>query len=139
MKFYEFMRKLDAMDLHRECDELSTVDCIAYIPKIKTIVGYPITSITVTSTPKNTRVILNAEYETAEGRNCIKLDQLHDDLKALYGHLDGHERRGSIFMSIKKSKSGPRRFYTIPSWSHPILDLDQDAFFIKATNAFDLK
>ena len=136
MKLGKFVFDLEHMNLDRECDNPSTVDCVVYIPGRRKTICYPITSITVTSTYKNTRVILNAEYETFEGRNCIKLDQLRDEITSVYKSLERRERQGSIYTCIKRSKSSPIACYTIPSWSKPILDMDQEAFFIKATNSF---
>ena len=137
MKLYAFIKDLDNLKIDREYDA-STIDCIAYVPRRKKTVCYPIYSITVTSTHKNTKVVLNAQYPI-NNKEPIKLDHLYGQLKALFGELDGHERRGSIFMTIKKSSTAGRTAHTIPHWSSPILDLDQEALFIKATNSFTYK
>lgn len=136
MKLGDLVFKLENLKIDRERDDPSTVDCVIYIPGRKKTVCYPITSITVTSTYKNTRIVLNAEYETHEGRNCIKLDQLRDEITAIYRSFERKERQGSVYARVKRSKSTPVSCYTIPNWSSPILDMDQEAFFIKATSSF---
>ena len=136
MKLGDLVFKLEHFKIDRECDDPSTIDCVIYIPGRKKTVCYPITSITVTSTYKNTRIVLNAEHETCEGRNCIKLDQLCDEITAIYKSFERKEQHGSIYARVKRYKSTPASCYTIPSWSSPILDMDQEAFFIKATNSF---
>ena len=139
MKLLDFIRKLDYLNIDKECDNPSTIDCVAYIPRRKTTVVYPITSITVISTHKSTKIILNAEREAFKEINCIKLNQLYEDLKELQYSLDDYEKRRSyIFMSIKKNKNAPKICHTIPKWSWPILDNDQEALFIKSTNSFVL-
>ena len=135
MRLYDFIHKLDKLNIYRNCDDPSTIDCVCYVPRRKTIVGYPIVSMSVVSTHDTTKVILNAVYETYEGRNCIKLDQLYNDLKDLYRYLDKVERRCTVFMSVQQSKTSPITYRTIPIWGDFILDPDRDAMFIKATNS----
>ena len=137
MKLKNFICKLDR--IHRNCDDPSTIDCIACILRKKSVACYPITSITVTSTVKNTKIILNAEYETYEGRNCIKLDQLHKELKEIQKYLVGSEKNGTIYMTVKKSSKSNRSSYVLPTWEWPELDIGQKAFFIKCGVSFTPK
>lgn len=136
MRLGDLVFKLENLKIDKETTDPSKVDCVVYIPGRRKTICYPITSITITSTYKNTRVILNAEYETFEGRSCIKLDQLCDHIAAFYKTLERKERQGSVYACIRRSKNTPVSCYTLPNWSNPILDVDQEAFFIKATSSF---
>lgn len=139
MKLKNFIWRLDHLVIHSNCEDPSTIDCVACIYRKKSIACYPITSITVTSTVKNTKIILNAEYETHEGRNCIKLDQLYKELKEIQKYLVGSEKNSTIYMTVKKSSKSNKIAYILPSWDWPELDIDQEAFFIKCGVPFTSK